>query len=118
MVPLATIFLLLFIVSQARDMALFSARHESPLDHWRQQLSVWRSNEESRRFRLIEAVEAVAAQRFAFPNDQYPDLRTYVNVPEPQFGIEPRGTGEKYFPDIVTVSYPGNHPVAIGQVID
>jgi hypothetical protein len=39
-----------------------------------------------------------------------------VNLPEPQFGVEPRGTGEKLFPDIVAVSYPGNYPVAIAQV--
>ena len=30
--------------------------------------------------------------------------------------IEPRGTGDKVFPDIVTVAYPGNYPVAIAQV--
>jgi ferredoxin len=114
--PIAIIFALYFIVTQARVLSLFSAHHDVPTDHWRERLAVFRRNEESRRYLLVEAVEAIAGQRFAFPSDEYPDLRTYVNLPDPEFGVEPRGTGEKLFPDIVTVSYPGNHPVAIAQV--
>ncbi len=31
-------------------------------------------------------------------------------------GLEPRGTGEKVFPDILAVAHPGNYPVAVVQV--
>ncbi len=114
--PLAIIALLLFIGTQARDLSLFASHHDTRGDYWREAWPRWRRNEETRRYAVVEAVQSVAGQRFAYPNDEHPDLRTYVNLPEPQFGVEPRGTGEKLFPDIVSVSYPGNYPIAIAQV--
>jgi hypothetical protein len=48
-------------------------------------------------------VRDLAASRFNFPNDDYPDLETYVNVPEAVMGIG----DEDLFPDIVVVRMPG-----------
>ena len=39
-----------------------------------------------------------------------------MNLPEPRMGIEIRGTGDKMYPDIVTLIEPGMYPVAIAQV--
>ena len=114
--PLSLVFLFLFLLAQARDLSFFAARQRRTTGNWRGVTKTWRRNEESRRYNLAETVRAIAEQRFAFPNDENPDLRTYVNLPEPTMAIEPRGTGEKVFPDIVAVSYPGNYPVAIAQV--
>ena len=110
------VFLLVFIATQGSDLSSFAARQRRPKATWRGLQIEWRRNEESRRYNLAETVNAIARERFAFPNDENPDLRTYVNLPEPTMAIEPRGTGEKVFPDIVTVAYPGNYPVAIAQV--
>jgi hypothetical protein len=45
-------------------------------------------------------VADIAQQRLAFPNEQFPSLRTHVNVPEPTFPI--RGPdGSELVPDIV-----------------
>ena len=114
--PLAALFLLVSLVSQMRDLSTFAARQRRAKEKWRGVRMEWRRNEESRRYNLTEIVAAIANERFAFPNDENPDLRTYVNLPAPTMAIEPRGTGEKVFPDIVTVSYPGNYPVAVAQV--
>ena len=110
------VFLLGFLVNQAMDLSRFAARQRREKAPWRGVRVEWRRNEESRRYNLAETVNAIARERFAFPNDENPDLRTYVNLPEPTMAIEPRGTGEKVFPDIVTVAYPGNYPVAVAQV--
>lgn len=48
-------------------------------------------------------VRDVAAARFPFPSDDYPDLETFVNVPEPVMSIGE----EDLFPDIVVVRMPG-----------
>ena len=110
------VFLLGFLVNQARDLSRFAARQRREEATWRGLRMEWRRNEESRRYNLAEIVNEIARERFAFPNDENPDLRTYVNLPEPTMAIEPRGTGDKVFPDIVAVAYPGNTPVAVAQV--
>lgn len=116
LVPVSLVFLLIFLLAQARDLSFFAARQHRATADWRGVNLQWRRNEESRRYDLVETVQAIARERFAFPNEENPDLRTYVNLPEPTLAIEPRGTGEKIFPDIVAVSYPGHYPVAIAQV--
>ena len=116
LVPVTLIFLLLSVITQAHVLSFFGARQRRTNGAWRGMNLEWRRNEESRRYNLAETVEAIARERFAFPNDQNPDLRTYVNLPEPTMAIEPRGTGEKIFPDILAVGYPGNYPVAMAQV--
>ena len=111
-----SVFLLVFLLSQARELSVFAARQPRRRSPWRGLQVEWRRNEESRRYNLAQTVQAIAADRFGFPNAENPDLRTYVNLPEPTMALEPRGTGEKVFPDIVSVVYPGNYPIAIAQV--
>ena len=116
MLPVALVFSLLFLLSQAEVLSFFAARQRRSTGAWRGVNHEWRRNEESRRYNLVETVEAIARERFGYPNAENPDLRTYVNLPEPTMALEARGTGEKVFPDIVAVSYPGNYPVAVAQV--
>ena len=116
LLPLAGLFLLLFVVLQGRQLGDFAAKTDRKFNHWRQKSTEWRRNEESRRYNLAEIVHAIAKDRFDFPSEDDPDLQSYINCPDPAFGIEPRGTGEKVFPDIVTVMQPGNYPVAIAQI--
>ena len=116
LLPLAALFLLLFIVLQGRQLGDFAAKTDRKFNSWREKKTEWRRNEESRKYNLAEIVHAIAEDRFNFPSDEDPDLQSYINCPDPAFGIEPRGTGEKVFPDIVTVLQPGNYPVAIAQI--
>ncbi len=114
--PLALLFLLLFVGSQVSVLSLFAAKGGRRDNKWRRRAVDYRRNEESRRYNLVQVVEQIAAERFAYPDEKNPDLRTFVNLPQPTLAIEPRGTGEKLFPDIVAVASPGNIPVAIAQV--
>jgi ferredoxin len=116
LLPLAGLFLLLFATLQGRQLGDFAAKTDRKFNRWRQQETEWRRSEESRKYNLAEIVHAIAKDRFNFPSDDDPDLQSYINCPDPSFGIEPRGTGEKVFPDIVTVMQPGNYPVAIAQI--
>ena len=116
LLPIDVILGVMFIASQVRELHGFAATHERRLGGWRSLRAEIRRNEESRRYLLAETVQQIARERFAFPNAEYPDLRTYVNLPEPTLALEPRGSGDKLFPDILTVSYPGNRPVAVVQV--
>ena len=114
--PLCLLFLLLFVGSQVSLLSRFAAKGGRRDSKWRRRLVEFRRNEESRRYNLVQIVEQIAAERFAYPDEKNPDLRTYVNLPLPTLAIEPRGTGEKLFPDIVAVASPGNYPVAVAQV--
>lgn len=114
--PLFLLFLLLFVASQMSVLSLFAAKGGRRDANWRRLRVEFRRNEESRRYNLVQVVEQIAAERFAYPDAKNPDLRTFVNLPSPTLAIEPRGTGEKLFPDIVAVATPGNYPVAIAQV--
>lgn len=114
--PVCGLLLLIFVASQWSVFSLFAAKGGRRESKWRRTSVEWRRNEESRRYNLVQVVEQIAAERFAYPDAKNPDLRTFVNLPEPTLGIEPRGTGEKLFPDIVAVAVPGNYPVALAQV--
>ena len=114
--PLCLLLLLLFVASQVSVFSLFAAKGGRHEYKWRRRWVEFRRNEESRRYNLVQVVEQIAAERFAYPDEKNPDLRTYVNLPLPLLAIEPRGTGQKLFPDIVAVASPGNYPVAIAQV--
>jgi len=111
--PLFPLLLIIQIALQFRDFGRFAASHERQRAKWRARSAEWRRNEESRRYELTETVQAIARDRFEYAPDT--KLRTYVNLPEPTMGVEVRGTGDKVFPDIVTVAQ-GNQPVAIVQV--
>ncbi len=114
--PLVPLLIILLIATQMPDFRRFSATHPRRVNTWRQRSAEWRRNEESRRYYLQEAVERIARDRFNFPDAVNPDLTTYVNLPEPTMGVEVRGSGDKMFPDIVTLAHPGFQPVAIAQV--
>ncbi len=106
-----------FLQSQTREWSLFSASHDRTTNSWRHGYTIWRRGEESRRFDQERAVKALAESRFAFPTMDHPDFRTHVNVPNPQLALEfGGGGGEKVYPDILVVQYPGNYPVMVAQV--
>jgi hypothetical protein len=114
--PLLPLLVIIFIALQWNTLADFSARHPRASATWRARTNEWRRNEESRRYNLVETVQQVARDRFAFPDEANADLKTFVNLPEPTMGIEVRGSGDKMFPDIVVIAQPGLNPVAIAQV--
>jgi len=114
--PLVPVLLILLIATQVPVFNLFAASHGRRMHTWRESGVWWRPNEESRRYNLAQVVQQIARDRFSFPNDENPDLQTYVNLPEPSMGVELRGSGDKIFPDIVTLEHPGFLPVAIAQV--
>ncbi|MSQ29285.1 MAG: ferredoxin family protein [Dehalococcoidia bacterium] len=116
LLPMALLLLLIFLASQWGVLALFAAKGNRRDAKWRRVQVDWRRNEESRRYNLVQVVEQIAAERFAYPDEKNPDLKTFVNLPSPVLAIEPRGTGEKLFPDIIAVASPGNVPVAVAQV--
>ena len=113
----ALAFLLLLVCILARNLAAYAARRDRDVEAWREAPSDWRRSEESRLYELASAVRWIAEDRFPFPNEEFPNYRTYVNVPEPSMAIEfGEAGGERMFPDIVVVEYPGNYPVIVAQV--
>jgi hypothetical protein len=116
--PLLLFFLGGFLDSQIREIGRFDAKRPRATQTWRRQdRPIWGRSEESRRVDQQRAVHAVADSRFAFPSPQHPTYRTYVNVPQPAMALEfGGGGGEKVFPDILVVQYPGNYPVMVAQV--
>ena len=116
-VPLAAIFLLVFLRAQFADLAGFAAQHERTVAPWRLAPADLRRSEESRRHDVAGAVNQIAAARYNYPDAARPDLRTYVNLPQPLMALEFGGSGgEKVFPDIVVTASPGNTPVLVAQV--
>lgn len=49
------------------------------------------------------AVQIIARERFAFPSQDFPLLKTYVNRPEHTIGVR-SGGGDLLFPDIVVMN--------------
>ena len=76
-----------------------------------------RRSEEMRRLDLESIITQIAETSFAYPNDEYPTLKTFINLPEPQLGIEiVGGIGGRIYPDIIVAEQPGNYPKLIGQI--
>ena len=116
-VPLFVIFALGFLMSQFHDLSLFAARQPRSAAYWREGTTDWRRSESMRRYNLDRAVQEIVESRFAFPDPAHPTYRTHVNVPEPTMALEfGGGGGQKVFPDILVVEYPGNYPVMVAQV--
>ena len=70
-----------------------------------------------RRLDLESIITQIAETSFAYPNDEYPTLKTFINLPEPQLGIEiVGGIGGRIYPDIIVAEQPGNYPKLIGQI--
>jgi len=114
--PIATISALLFIISQWSALSVSAAAGSRNSSTWRSQGSAWRRSEESRRADLSGIVNTIAADRFAFPNDDNPNFRTYVNLPEPQMAVEIQGGVDKLLPDILVLDRPGGRPKMVAQV--
>ena len=64
-------------------------------------------------------VKDIAKQRLAYPNEEFPSLRTHVNVPETALVIRAAG-GAELMPDVVVAEYPGNRPriLAVVETVD
>ena len=117
LVPIALIALLVVLLHEASMLGRFASHQARRIDAWRERnLRAMRRSEESRRHYQAAAVEAVAAQRFAFPSTTHPDYRAYVNVPEPLMAVEVGPGSEKLFADIVVTRQPGNYPAMVAMV--
>ena len=114
--PFAIIFGVIFIASQWSAFSRFAASHPRRVATWREGDLEWRRSEESRRAELTTIVNQIANDRFGYPNEENPEFRTYVNMPEPQMAIQVQGGVEKLLPDIVVLDKPGGRPKLIAQV--
>jgi hypothetical protein len=117
LLPVALIALFVFLHHETGMLGRFAARQPRRSDPWR--LAKWRQlrrNEESRRYYQALTVQEVAKQRFAFPSTDAPEYRAFVNVPEPQLGVEVGPGGEKLFPDIVVTRAASNYPAMLAMV--
>lgn len=112
--PLMLPFLILFLRGEWRAMASFASKGVRRTNTWRHVPTEWRRSEEMRKFSLEKAVQRIARDRYGFPSQEHPELRTHVNLPSPAMALE--FSGEKVYPDIVVVSGPGNKPAMVVQV--
>ena len=111
------LFLLLFLFFEGKALAKFSAMRQRKILKWRDAPVLWRRSEEMRRLDLESIITQIAETSFAYPNDEYPTLKTFINLPEPQLGIEiVGGIGGRIYPDIIVAEQPGNYPKLIGQI--
>jgi len=114
---IGNLFLLLFMLFEGKMLARYSAMSERHILKWRDTPVSWRRSEEMRRLDLESIVNKIAESSFAYPNDDYPSLQTFVNLPDPQLGIEiVGGIGGRIYPDIIVAEQPGNYPKLIGQI--
>lgn len=114
--PVLVLLLAIFIVSQWSAISTYAASRPRPVGKWRARAVEWRRSEDSRRADLAGIVNSIAADRFAYPNDEHPNFRTYVNLPEPTMAIEVQGGADKLLPDIVVLDKPGGRPKIVAQV--
>ena len=114
--PVLLILALIFIVSQWSTLSRFAAARPRRTASWREGNLEWRRSEESRRAELTTIVNQIARDRFPFPNEENPEFRTYVNLPEPQMAVQVQGGVEKLLPDIVVLDKPGGRPKLIAKI--
>ena len=62
----------------------------------------------------LRAVEQIARERFDFPSERYPRLRTFVNEPEHTMGVTV--DGDILYPDIVVLQWPEKTTQMVAQV--
>ena len=111
------IFLLLFMLFEGKSIAKFSSMGHRDVLVWRDKPAEWRKSEESRRLDIESVVKEIAKNSFAYPTNEHPALKTFVNLPEPELGIEiVGGIGGRIYPDIIVAEQPGNYPKLIGQI--
>jgi hypothetical protein len=71
----------------------------------------WRDVEQDK------AAQAIAAERFDFPNTNAPNLKTLTNRPARQVGVKlDENAREMAFPDIVVLEDPGNEVRMLAEV--
>jgi hypothetical protein len=70
-------------------------------------------NETRERLRL-RALQEIARERFGFPNERYPHLKTFVNEPERTMGVTV--DREVLYPDIVVLQWPEKMTEMVAQV--
>lgn len=61
------------------------------------------------------AVQDIARRRFPFPNDEFPQLKTYVNRPDHTAAVR-TATGDLLFPDIVVMNAATTEVEMLGEV--
>ena len=102
---------------EGKSIAKFSSMGHRDVLVWRDKPAEWRKSEESRRLDIESVVKEIAKNSFAYPTNEYPALKTFVNLPEPELGIEiVGGIGGRIYPDIIVAEQPGNYPKLIGQI--
>jgi len=69
---------------------------------------------ETRERLRLRAVQEIARQRFPFPNERYPHLKTFVNEPERTMGVTV--DKEVLYPDIVVLQWPEKMTQMVAQV--
>jgi hypothetical protein len=62
----------------------------------------------------LRALQEIARERFAFPNERYPHLKTFVNEPERIMGVTV--DKEVLYPDIVVLQWPEKTTQMVAQV--
>ncbi len=62
----------------------------------------------------VKALQEIARQRFAFPNERYPNLRAFVNEPERSMGVTL--DSQVLYPDIVVLQWPEKVTQMVAQV--
>ena len=70
-------------------------------------------NESRERLRL-RALQEIARERFGFPNERYPHLKTFVNEPERTMGVVV--DRDVLYPDIVVLQWPEKTTAMVAQV--
>ena len=114
---IGNIFLLFFMLFEGKSIAKFSSMRRRDILVWREKPTEWRKSEESRRLDIESVVKEIAKNSFAYPTNEHPALKTFVNLPEPELGIEiVGGIGGRIYPDIIVAEQPGNYPKLIGQI--
>jgi hypothetical protein len=61
-----------------------------------------------------KAVSLIAKERFSFPTNDHPNLKTYVNEPQPKLGV--KIGDETLYPDIVVLNTSTDEVPMIGEV--
>jgi hypothetical protein len=62
----------------------------------------------------LQAVQEIARDRFSFPNERFPRLKTFVNEPEHTMGVTV--DKEVLYPDIVVLQWPEKITQMVAQV--
>jgi len=85
-------------------------------ERWSDPEQLLRPNAKSFREAHLAAVRSIAAQLYAFPTDEFPHFRTFVNEPEPEQKVV-TNYGRELTPDIVVLEWPEKLPRIVAEVL-